>query len=255
MSMSEDRLIPVDCIGTFPEHLFGLSLAQLPPALTGWMRGLTPYYQNHGITIFRGDCRKILSLIPISFFDLVCTDPPYGINLDTNAHGTKGGGRRQYKPVRGDDRVFDPSHLLAYKNVILWGANYYAHRLPRSTKWLSWDKRAGKGQNCQSDCELAWTQGLSGVSTRAFYHYWNGAVRASERDEPRVHPTQKPVALMRWCIELFPEIHTVVDPYLGSGSTLVAARSLGRAAVGIESDEQYCRQAADRIEATVPLLN
>ncbi|MEI8195000.1 MAG: site-specific DNA-methyltransferase [Phycisphaerae bacterium] len=250
-----DRVVPVNVLGSFPEHLFGLALADLPPAITGWMRGLTPYYRRHGITIFRGDCQKILTQIPVSFFDLVLTDPPYGINYDTNANGSKGRRRNVYRPVRGDDRPFDPSHLLAYPNVVLWGANYYAHRLPRSTKWLSWDKRAGKGQNCQSDCELAWTRGLPGVSTRAFYHYWNGAVRASERGDPRLHPTQKPIALMRWCIELFPEARTIVDPYMGVGTTLVAARQLGRAAIGIEYDDRYCRLAADRVEAAASLLN
>ena len=133
-------------------------------------------------------------------FDLLLSDPPYGISYDTNATGRKGTKRRRYRPVFGDDRPFDPRHLLSFKRICLWGANYFAHCLPRSTKWLAWDKRAGKGQNCGSDSELAWTQGLKGISTRAFYHYWNGAVRASERHEPRLHPTQKPIALMRWCI-------------------------------------------------------
>jgi len=251
----DDRLLPVDCVGTFPEHLFGLAMADLPASITGWMRGLAPYYRAHGITIFRGDCKKILAQIPTSFIDLLLTDPPYGINYDTNASGRKGNRRNIYKPVRGDDRIFDPTHLLAYSNLILWGANYYAHLLPRSTKWLIWDKRAGKGQNCQSDAELAWTKGLPGVSTRALYHYWNGAVRASERGEPRYHPTQKPIELMRWCLGLYPQARTILDPYIGAGTTLVAAKQLGRTAIGIEWDEQYCRIAADRVEAASPLVN
>jgi site-specific DNA-methyltransferase (adenine-specific) len=255
MPKQQTNLIPVDCSGTFPEHLFGLESAALPASIVGWMKGLVPFYQRDGITIFRGDCKKLLPLIPPFFFDLVLTDPPYGINYDTNSKGKKGGGRRSYRPVRGDDRPFDPSHLLGYKRLCLWGANYYAHLLPRSTKWLAWDKRVGVGQNCGSDAELAWTEGLPGVSTRAFYHMWNGACRASERQDPRLHPTQKPIALMRWCMELFPEVRTVVDPYMGVGTTLVAAKQLGKAAIGIEWDERYCRAAADRVEAATRLLN
>ena len=255
MNLRSNEFTPVDVRGTFPEHLFGLAAADLPAPIVGWMKGLTPYYQKSGITIFRGDCKKLLPLIPSSFFDLVMSDPPYGINYDTNANGRKGNKRNQYKPVKGDDRPFDPRHLLAYKRVCLWGGNYFGHLLPRSTKWLVWDKRVGVGQNCGSDAELAWTQGLAGVSTRAFYHMWNGACRASERNEPRLHPTQKPVALMRWAIGLFEGTRTLVDPYMGVGTTLVAAKQLGLTAIGIEYDEQYCRNAADRVEAATRLLN
>ena len=232
------NLIPIDCRGTFPEHLFGLEPAALPDNVVGWMRGLNPYYRSAGVTIFRGDCRKLLRLIPAVFFDLVVTDPPYGINYDTNVSGKKGPSRNRYRPVRGDDRPFDPSHLLAFPKLCVWGGNYFAHNLPRSTKWIVWDKRRGKGQNDGSDCELAWTMGLPGVSTRCFYHMWNGACRESERFEPRLHPTQKPVALMKWCIGLFPGVRTLVDPYMGVGTTLVAAKQLGLPAIGIEWDEQ-----------------
>ncbi|HVS73119.1 MAG TPA: DNA methyltransferase [Phycisphaerae bacterium] len=252
--MLDRNLRPVDCRGSFPEHLFGLQAAELPPPIVGWMLGLTPYYQRAGITIFRGDCKRILPLIPSSFFDLVVSDPPYGIAYDTNADGSRPK-RGRYRPVRGDNRPFDPSHLLCHQRLCLWGANYYAHLLPRSTRWIIWDKREGRGQNCGSDCELAWTKGLPGVTSRTFYHMWNGACRASERNDPRLHPTQKPIALMRWCIALFPGIKTLVDPYMGVGTTLVAAKQLGLAAIGIEWDEQYCRAAADRVEATGKLLN
>jgi len=252
--LRNQNVIPVDCRGSFPEHLFGLQAAELPPAIVGWMQGLNPYYQRDGITIFRGDCKKLLPLIPPFFFDLVLTDPPYGINYKTEQKSAGRGGR-DYKRVRGDDRHFDPSHLLVYERLILWGANYYAHMLPRSTRWIVWDKREGRGQNCQSDCELAWLKGLPGVTTRTFYHKWNGACRASERHEQRLHPTQKPVALMRWCIELFKGTRTIMDPYMGVGGTLVAAKQLGLTAIGIEFDEQYCRAAANRVEATSRLLN
>lgn len=243
-----DQLIPVDCSGVVTDRIFGLD-ANLPAEITGWMRGLVPYYQKGGITIFRGDCRRLMQLMPPFLFDLLISDPPYGIAYDTNVTGSKGPKRNRYRPVRGDSIPFDPSHLLGFRRICLWGANYYAHRLPRGTKWLFWDKRRGTGQNDGSDGELAWTQGLKGVSTKGFYHMWNGAVRESERSEPRQHPTQKPVLLMQWCIELFPAVRTIFDPYMGVGTTLVAAKQLGLQAVGIEWDEKYCRVAADRVEA------
>jgi DNA modification methylase len=252
--MSKAALIPVDCAGAFPAHLFGLQAAELPPNLLGWMQGLTPFYQKGGITIFRGDCKKILPLIPTAFCDLLMTDPPYGINLKTDNKNRRRS-RWNYKRVRGDDKPFDPSHMLCYPRACLWGANYYARELPRSTRWAIWDKREGRGQNCQSDAEVAWLKGIPGVTTRTFYHMWNGACKASERHEPRLHPTQKPVALMRWCISLFPGVRTLIDPYMGVGATLVAAKQMGLAAIGIEWDEQYCHAAADRVEAASRLLN
>lgn len=210
---------------------------------------MTPYYSDDLVTIYHGDARELDIAA-----DLVLTDPPYGVNLNTSYASAKRGSltaAHDYPPVHGDDKPFDPSWLLRYRALVLWGANYYADRLPASGQWLVWDKRDGVGYNDQADAELAWTRGTGGTVPRLFVHRWNGMLKASERDERRLHPTQKPVALMRWCLGFFPDATTVLDPYMGSGSTLVAAKDLGRKAIGIEIEEAYCERAAQRCSQEV----
>src|SRR5690606_34220948 len=129
--------------------------------------------------------------------DALITDPPYGINYQ---HGARKGGVKlgtDGEAVIGDDEPFDPSFLLDFETIVLWGANHYADRLPAARGWLVWDKRGGINPNDQSDCELAWTNRLT--VARLFHRYWNGGGIG----EQRWHPTQKPIALMRWCIDLF----------------------------------------------------
>lgn len=206
---------------------------------------MKPYYADEAVTIYHGDCREIE--LPVQC--AVVTDPPYGVNLNTSYKSAKRGvlaGANDYPPVFGDDEAFDPSPWLAYPAVVLWGANYYADRLPVSGQWLVWDKRDGSGYNDQADCELAWTQGAPGTVPRILSHRWNGMIKASERQERRLHPTQKPIALMRWCLSFMPEGLPVLDPYMGSGSTLVAAKDMGRKAIGVEFEERYCEAAARR---------
>ena len=210
-----------------------------------------PYYQDDARTIYHGDCREILPLLPK--VDLVLTDPPYGIGY---SHG-KGGGKLaastkfDHHPIAGDDKPFDPSPWLDYPSVILWGANHYASRLPDSPFWLIWDKRDGVCSNDQADCEMAWVKGRG--NARVFRHLWNGMLKASERGVPRDHPTQKPEALMRWCLGFFPDAKTILDPFMGSGTTLRAAKDLGRKAIGIELEEKYCEIAARRMAQEVLL--
>jgi hypothetical protein len=184
---------------------------------------------------------------------LLCTDPPYGVNLNTKYASSQRGalaGANDYPPVHGDDKPFDPRHLLVFQNIVTWGANYYADMLPRSGKWLIWDKRDGIAVNDQADCELAWTWGAKGTVPRMYKHLWNGMLKDSERTDRRVHPTQKPIALMKWCMGFFDDSLTVYDPYAGAGSTLVAAVAMNRKAVGVEIEERYCEIAAKRLEST-----
>lgn len=202
---------------------------------------MEPYYQDDAVTIFHGDCREILpSIAPV---DLLLTDPPYGMAYKP-LRGSDGS-KRWVDGVTGDGEPFDPSHLLRYERVILFGANWYAPALPASGGWLVWDKtpKGFKDGFAASHAELAWTN-LSG-SVLKFALQWGGEAR---NGEGHYHPTQKPVALMRWILERFgkPEWVTV-DPYMGSGPVLLAAKELGRRAIGIEIEERYCEVAARRM--------
>jgi site-specific DNA-methyltransferase (adenine-specific) len=212
------------------------------------------YYEEPGIQIYHGDCRELIDAgIVIEETDACITDPPYGIKVNTRE--VNGAGSRSnaaiatdYPAVVGDDTEFDPAFLLDFERLVLWGAQYYAHRLPRSNRWFVWDKRERVCVNDQSDAELAWTKGLKGNVTRIFYHLWMGMIKKTERGEKRAHPTQKPVALMAWCIAQFPDISGVFDPFMGSGTTLVAAKRLGVPAVGVEISEDYCKVAVERLK-------
>jgi DNA modification methylase len=174
--------------------------------------------------------------------DLVLTDPPYGIDYDRNK---KHKGQKRNNKVLGDDVPFDPSILLKYQHIILWGANCYASRLPDSKTWICWKKTLtdnSKGQT--ADFELAWCNCIG--RSRHYEYLWAGAYRVFECGD-YFHPTQKPIALMKWCIELSKTKGTILDPFMGSGTTLRAAKDLGRKAIGIEIEEKYCEIAAKRL--------
>jgi site-specific DNA-methyltransferase (adenine-specific) len=211
--------------------------------------GFTPYHIEDAGIIYNCDCRDILSRLPK--VDLVLTDPPYGIShpCDFNKRGRDKLARcSNYANVMGDNEPFDPSYLLDMDlPTILWGANYYADKLPSRSGWLIWDKKRPDELD-QATAELAWTNFVKGA--RVFRYLWNGMIRAGHDD--LVHPTQKPVALMKWCLSLkwTPE-GIVCDPYAGSGSTLVAAKELGRKFIGIEISEEYCAIAVKRLRQGV----
>ena len=199
------------------------------------------YYDHGGITIYHGDCREILP--SLGRFDLLLTDPPYGIALDTSS-------RWDWLPdqerVANDEAPFDPGWLLGLDAPsVLWGANHYASRLPDEKGWLAWDKATRNGLDLkQAEIEFAWTNCIA--RPRCFRHMWSGAFRASERGT-RWHPTQKPVALMSWCLGLVPEAKLVVDPYMGSGPVAKACKARGLRYVGIELVEKYCEIAVERL--------
>lgn len=204
---------------------------------------IEPYYQEEGITIYCADCRDILpQLEPV---DLVLTDPPYGINYDRNK---KHRGKVVNNTVIGDDKPFNPSFLLN-GNLILWGANCYASKLPDSKTWLCWKKTLTNNDGGQTaDMELAWANCVG--RSRHFEYLWAGCYRAYENAE-YYHPTQKPVALMAWCIKLSKASGTILDPFMGSGTTLVAAKQLGLKAIGIEIEQKYCDIAIERLRQGV----
>lgn len=205
---------------------------------------LRPYYEHAGITIYHADAREILPAVQA---DVVVTDPPYGIDYDG---GAKHKGSQVLGRVLEDDRPFDPGPLLVYADALLWGANNYAQDLPRGEgQFYVWDKVLQNGLDVRiAECEFAWHR--RGTKSRIFRHLWSGAYRASESGIRSVHPTQKPVALMRWCIALV-EPGAILDPFMGSGTTLVAAKLEGRRAIGIEIEERYAEIAAKRLAQEV----
>ncbi len=203
-----------------------------------------------GVELWLGDCREILPTLPK--VDAVVTDPPYGISFVHGAGGDGiGGGKYVSKfngvPIAGDDVPFDPAPILELAAVaVLFGANHFADKLPAASKWLVWDKRKGFTRNDFADCEMAWTN-IGGVA-RLINHYWNGMMRDSEKGIPRVHPTQKPIEVMRWVIEQIPpSASLILDPFMGSGTTGVAAVKLGRKFIGIEIEPKYFDIACKRI--------
>lgn len=153
--------------------------------------------------------------------------------------------------VYGDDKPFDPSPWLAFDKVILWGGIHFAQRLPDNRCWLVWDKREGTTPDNQADCEIAWTN-LPGPA-RLYSHLWRGMARRGEENvsrEPRAHPTQKPIALMAWCIQLckLPADRLICDPYMGSGTTGIAAVRAGHRFVGCEIDPNHFETACRRLD-------
>lgn len=201
-----------------------------------------PYYDDgNGIVIYNADCRTILPHLPK--VDLVLTDPPYGIKRDgMKASTSSHGGRKAYAFLGWDSKspssdifqmIFEKS-----ENQVVWGANYYPAEFPPKMGWLVWDK----GQDiCSSDCELAFASRDTALRRIVMN-------RVQLMKDGAAHPTQKPVALMTWCISHFSESQTILDPFMGSGTTLVAAKQLGRKAIGIELEEKYCEIAVKRLQ-------
>lgn len=218
-----------------------------------------PYYSEKGLTIYHGDCREILShLEPV---DLVLTDPPYGINYRSNHNSSRRGKfakwvRYENMPgIIGDDSPIDPRPLLkCAPKLAIFGGNYLADQLPPTRCWIVWDKRDGIGPNNQADCELAWTN--LDKPSRIYRHLWSGLLRAGEENvslQDKMHPHQKPLALLKFIIAYsdIDDAGTILDPYMGSGTTLRAAKDLGRKAIGIEVEEKYCEIAAKRLAQEV----
>ena len=206
-------------------------------------------------TLYLGDCMEVLPTL--DKVDAVITDPPYGISLDTDNSRFSGGtagnmarrgngiGSADGRPIAGDDKPFDPSFLLNYgKDQIIWGWNNYPDRLPRGA-CLVWLKRLDPAfGSFLSDAETAWMSKGHGVYCRR--DLTNNAIA-----KDRAHPTQKPVGLMIWCIEFLPNPQTILDPFMGSGTTGVAAIQLGRKFIGIEREPKYFDIACKRIEQAV----
>ena len=201
-------------------------------------------------TLYLGDCREILPTLPK--VDLVLTDPPYGIGAaSASFYGTKkrrnslaapndyGCDEWDNEPI--DDYVLKLT-IEAGNKAIIFGGNYF--NVPPSSCWLVWDKE--NGDSGFADAELAWTNLDKAVRLKRYM--WNGMFRAN-KEMRGDHPTQKPIGVMEWCLNLAPKAtSTVADPFMGSGTTGVACANLGKTFYGIEREPKYFDIACQRIE-------
>lgn len=195
-----------------------------------------------GQRLILGDCLVVMQ--ELGRFDACLTDPPYGIDYGraggfSASHGW-GSWREnvEWDTDRPSKEVFRLI-LEGSKEQIIWGGNYFADLLPPSMRWLSWDK--GQRDFSLADIELAWTSQQK--AARVFDYARGKAVK-----DGKVHPTQKPVALMEWCLGFVPKAKTILDPFMGSGTTLVACQRLGRAGTGVELKPEYFEAACRRVE-------
>ena len=188
--------------------------------------------------------------------DMVFTDPPYGINEETDrkfASRTRKCEGNTFDKIIGDESTqtaIDAYNLCASLDIsvmIFWGANHYSHSLPESANWLVWDKRVDdKQRDMNSDCELAWVKSKA-KSVRIFRHLWKGMIKDSEQGQARVHPTQKPIALAEWCFnEYAKDLKSVLDLFGGSGSTLIACEKTNRKCYMMELSPKYCDVIVNR---------
>ena len=203
-----------------------------------------------GVTLYQGDCREILPTL--GKVDAVVTDPPYGIGeSNTKRHMSRG---KLAKPIlyevenHWDNKPADAETIALCRSISKWqiifGGNYFD--LPPSRCWLVWDKL--NGNNDFADCELAWTNLPKAV--RRIQWLWKGMLRAEKG--AREHSTQKPREVMKWCIEQLPtSAMSILDPFMGSGTTGVAAVKLGRKFIGIELEPKYFDIACRRIQAAL----
>lgn len=222
------------------------------------------YYEekNPDLKIYHGDCLEIMPLLPN--VDLVVTDPPYGIGADeaqreaaesrikANGKSKAGRGYKLYETTDWDKEA--PSQELfnlireKSKGQIIWGGNYFADKLPVSMGWLVWDK--GQREFSLADGELAWTSFNQALRIITYG-------RGKALQDGKVHPTQKSLIVTKWAIQqckYWDVALSILDPFLGSGTTLVACKELNRNGIGIEISEKYCEIAKKRLKATTKSL-
>jgi len=202
-------------------------------------------------TLYLADCREVLPTLPM--VDAVLTDPPYGIGADSTMakqggtqYGAALAAKRHYAATDWDSAPPDADLMnlvvAAGRWQIIFGGNYFG--LPPSRCWLVWDKE--NGGNEFADAEMAWTNLNKPVRLKRWM--WNGMLRKG-REDRNDHPTQKPLGVMQWCIEQLPtDARTILDPFMGSGTTGVACALTDRSFIGIEREPTYFDIACRRIE-------
>jgi site-specific DNA-methyltransferase (adenine-specific) len=228
----------------------GQSVALLHPIVMASVP-VRPYYSDDRVTIYHGDSRLIWPMLPKC--DLLLTDPPYGIAFNATEQQLPGATERDR--IKGDDDIELARWLCGMlwhaEEAVIFGANCFPQLLPHRGRWICWDKRITEAADKMlgSAFELAWCSRTSGFD-RIVRKLHGGVVNAD--GGKRVHPTQKPSGLFKQIIgDMFPKAETIVDPFMGSGSVLLAAKLEGRKAIGIEVEEQYCEAAAKRLSQGV----
>lgn len=202
-------------------------------------------------TLILGDSKYVLPTIEDAYDTTgLLMDPPYGIGENHKKVASRGkcATPTDYGDFSWDDKVVDKALIsscrIRARYQIIFGGNYYD--LPPTSCWLVWDK--DNGNNDYADCELAWTNLEKAV--RMIKYRWAGMLQQDMKNkEKKFHPTQKPIDVMRWCLEQFPpDCNTILDPFMGSGTTGVACRQEGYGFIGIEKDEEYFDIACKRVE-------
>lgn len=219
-------------------------------------------FEAEGVTLFLADNRDVRDQLAA---DALISDPPYGMDWNTDSTRYSGGehkrgdGRADWGKIAEDAEPFDPAPWLEYPRCVMWGANHYAARLPVGTTlvWLKKDEHLWG--SFLSDAEIGWMKGGHGVY--AFRKPWNPPARAIDAGgnvcRPKgIHPTQKPVGLMAWCMDRakVPAGALVCDPYAGSGTTAIACIRTGRRFVGAEKDPEHFATAVARIQRELSQL-
>lgn len=187
------------------------------------------------IDLRHGDCLEVMKSIPDKSIDLCLTDPPYGIGISKNPFRGKFS-KKEWDNFIPTKEYFDEIVRVS-KNQIIWGGNYFSEYLPPSRCFYIWDKVQSE-KFSSAMVEMAW------VSKQSPAKMFRQRVTAFEK----FHPTTKPLNMMEWCLEFFPDAKTVIDPFMGSGTTGVACKNLGRNFIGIELDKEYFEIAKKRIE-------
>lgn len=189
-------------------------------------------------TLYLGDCMEILPTL--GKVDAVLTDPPYGIGAakEKPHNGWADYGISEWDNEPPSRKIFDMIRVASHEQII-WGGNYFSDRLPPSMGFLIWDK--GQRNFSLADCEMAWRS--KQVAARILTYS-----RASALLDGKEHPTQKPIRVMEWCLGFLPDAKTILDPFMGSGTTGVACANLGRKFIGIEIEPKYFDIACRRIE-------
>ena len=213
-------------------------------------------FKTRRVVVIHGDSVPLIPMLRKKKVTAIIADPPYGIGYDFDHYKRRPKTFRfcdsnDFGKIQSDDKPFDPTPWVDFTKVVLFGANNFAARLPASNGWIVWDK-TGQGRvinnKGQGDAELAWTKGCTGA-VRVYNQMWKGMCKeGEEKMELRLYPSQKPIGLFYWIIKRFTKPKDIIcDPYMGSGTTLLAALKAGRRCIGIDINSKACDIAVERL--------